>query len=510
MTSVSRRLLLVWLLCIVAGTLAPYDFGAPTVQAGGLHVFATGSDQLDPMHFALNLLMFVPVGALLHHDARRRAAVSLRVVMLLAGTAGLLISLGVEYAQAFLPSRESSLIDVLANTTGALIGVTVDMKWGGLAEAYLNRLRSRTSSATLIGLMSGFLVAELLLSGALQSRTRLSNWSLEYPLLIGNERTGDRPWRGRVFALTMTDAAMPLELMRRFSRGESVVLPGAPIAQFNLTGDPPYRDSAGNLPNLEWTERRDELVEAGAGPPRPWLQSDGPVSALARRLRVTNAFTLRVHCVTDDPDQQGPARIVSNSVSPLLRNFTMGQQGGDLLFRLRTPSTGANGYPLEVSAPDVFSDDRPREILVTYDGATVLVALGHSDRVTRTALTPGSSAVLAMPFLNLKPAGLQIAELAYVASLSLIPAVLIALFGRTRRHRYVLGAGWGLAFAILLEATLVQTSGRAFAWQNVAITAAVAAAIFTLVGLALVPSDVPSRRPSAHGWWPSEARPDVS
>jgi len=144
MTSVSRRLLLVWLLCIIAGTLAPYDFGAaPTGQAGGLHVFATGSYEHlhDPMHFALNVLMFVPLGALLHHHEARRRAVSLPVVMLLAGTAGLLISLTVEYAQAFLPSRESSLIDVLANTTGALVGVTADMTWGEFAEAYLNRLR---------------------------------------------------------------------------------------------------------------------------------------------------------------------------------------------------------------------------------------------------------------------------------------------------------------------------------------------------------------------------------
>jgi hypothetical protein len=508
MRSVSRRLLLVWLLCIIAGTLAPYDFGAPG-QAGGLHVFATGSYERDPVHFALNLLMFVPLGALLHHEARDRT-ISLPVVMLLAGTAGLLISSVVEYGQAFLPSRDSSLIDVVANSTGALIGVMADMKWGMLVDAYLNRLRSRTSPAILIGIMSGFLAAELLLSGALQSRTRLSNWSLDYPLLIGNERTGDRPWRGRVFALTMMDAAMPLTSVRRFSRGESVILPGSPIAQFNLTGASPYTDSAGNLPSLEWTEPRDALVEGGASLPHPWLQSDGSASALARRLRETNAFTLRVHCVTDDPDQQGPARIVSNSVSPLLRNFTMGQQGGDLVFRLRTPSTGVNGYPLEVSAPDVFSDDRPREILITYDGATVLVALAHSDQVSRTALTPGSSAILAMPFLKLNPAGLQLYELVYVATLSLIPAVLVAVFGRTRRHRYLLGAGWVLAFAVLLETTLVAASGRTFDWENVASTAAVAAAVLTLVGLALVPPDVPSRRPSAHPWWVSEARPHVS
>jgi VanZ family protein len=497
--TVSRRLLLVWLLCIIAGTLAPYDFGAaPTGQGGALHAFATGSYEQDPMHFAFNLLMFVPLGALLHHEARRRA-VSLPVVMLLAGTAGLLISSAVEYAQVFLPSRDSSLIDVLANTTGALIGVTADITWGGLVEASVSRLRTRTSSAVLVGLMTGLLAVALLLSGALQRRTQLSNWSLEYPLLIGNERTGDRPWRGRVFALTMTDAAMPLASVRRFSEGESVVLPGSPIAQFDLTGAAPYRDSAGYLPNLEWTERQDTSIDAGVELPRPWLHSEGTAAALVRRLGKTNAFTLRVRCVTDDPDQQGPARVVSNSASPLLRNFTMGQQGGDLVFRLRTPSTGVNGYPLEVSVPDVFSDLRPHEILVTYDGATLLVAMANSDRVSRTALMPGPTAALAIPFLDVKPAELPMYELAYVAALSLVPAVLVAVFGHTRRHRYLLGAGWGLAFAVLLEATLVGVSGRAFDWKNVAITAAVAAVVLTLVGLALVPADVPSR-PPARAW----------
>ena len=55
---------------------------------------------------------------------------------------------------------------------------------------------------------------------------------------------------------------------------------------------------------------------------------------LAERLRKSNAFTLRVDCATEDTDQDGPARIISNSVSPFLRNFTVGQQGGDLFYHL--------------------------------------------------------------------------------------------------------------------------------------------------------------------------------
>ena len=154
-----------------------------------------------------------------------------------------------------MPTRDSSLIDVLANAIGSLLGVAADRRWGTPAAGRLARVRAATSSAVLAGVVGGFLIVALLLSATLQARTRLSNWNPEYPLLIGNEHTGDRPWRGRVFALDITDAATPAASVRRFSAGESVVMPGTRIAAFDFDGGPPYKDASGNLPDLEWTER---------------------------------------------------------------------------------------------------------------------------------------------------------------------------------------------------------------------------------------------------------------
>ncbi len=72
-------------------------------------------------------------------------------IVILAGMAGLSISTTIEYLQAFLPTRDSSLIDVLANTAGSLMGVAADRRWGALVEARLNRLRAATSSVMLAG-----------------------------------------------------------------------------------------------------------------------------------------------------------------------------------------------------------------------------------------------------------------------------------------------------------------------------------------------------------------------
>lgn len=63
-----------------------------------------------------NVLLFIPVGLLLVLRLRR-PWVGL--------TAALVISLGVEVTQSFIPSRVTSLRDIVANTFGALVGAAI-------------------------------------------------------------------------------------------------------------------------------------------------------------------------------------------------------------------------------------------------------------------------------------------------------------------------------------------------------------------------------------------------
>jgi len=478
MNSVSARLLVVWLLCVAAGTLTPFDFVSREASEGGLRLFEYGAHG-NAVHFALNILLFMPLGVLLHH--RRRQSARLARTATFAIGVGLSISLMIEFLQAFLVSRDSSLVDVLANTMGAWIGVMTDRRLGTMIEARFSEVRTATSATRLAAAVGSFLLVALLISGSLQGRTRLSNWNPDYPLLIGNELTGDRPWRGRVFALDITDAATPGPAVHRFSNGSPLALPGAPLASFAFNGSAPYVDASGHLPDLKWTEHPGTSVHTGAWLPGPfWLQSDRAAARLAPRLRKTNAFTLRVTCATDDIAQDGPARIVSSSVSPLSRNFTLGQERRDLVFRLRTPETGDNGYPLEVIVPGIFADRQPREILATYDGAALLVTMAHSDAVSSTRLTPGSSVALALRNVTVRAGELHMWEMIYVAALSVIPGALIGLLGRTGLQRWVLSAAWVLAFAVLLQVTIVLVSGTAFVWSDVAQAAAAGAMVLTV------------------------------
>jgi VanZ family protein len=77
----------------------------------------------------LNVAAFVPLGWLLSRGIRDVAASSRSRVLTVVGFC-VLVSLVVETLQFFLPSRYSSLVDVLTNTVGALIGAVVADRWG--------------------------------------------------------------------------------------------------------------------------------------------------------------------------------------------------------------------------------------------------------------------------------------------------------------------------------------------------------------------------------------------
>jgi hypothetical protein len=199
----------------------------------------------------------------------------------------------------------------------------------------------------------------------------------------------------------------------------------------------------------------------------------------------SDAFSLRVSSIASDIRQTGPARIVSNSPNISVRNFTFGQQGSNLVFRLRTAATGLNGARPEIVVPDVFASGQPRDVLVSYDGASVLVAAAHSNVVRRTDFTPGATLALAMTSLPIRSADLPYLHAIYLAGLFLVPGVIVAALGHTPRGRLMLGVAWLVPFVLVLEATLVMVSGKAFTWGAVSRSAAIGALVLPAVVLTM-------------------------
>lgn len=67
---------------------------------------------------------------------------------------------------------------------------------------------------------------------------------------------------------------------------------------------------------------------------------DGEILEECRR---TNQLSVEATIIPSSAKQRGPARIVTFSTDISQRDFTLGQQGDQLIARIRTPQTGANG-----------------------------------------------------------------------------------------------------------------------------------------------------------------------
>jgi hypothetical protein len=180
--------------------------------------------------------------------------------------------------------------------------------------------------------------------------------------------------------------------------------------------------------------------------------------------------------------------------------------GTALVFRLRTPRTGTNGYPFEMTVPGVFARGQIRDILVSYDGAVLSVAVAGTGQAAHLRLTPAVAAASLFARLSGSQATtdeLWAFEMLYLVACFAPTAVVIGLLGRTRRERLSCGAVCVVAWATLLEVVLVLASGKPFDWSEVTLHGGVGAVVVAVALWALSGNEpAPDRAPLA---WRAEA-----
>ena len=86
---------------------------------------------------------------------------------------------------------------------------------------------------------------------------------------------------------------------------------------------------------------------------------------LLSACRKTNQLTIEGIITISKMDQAGPARIVSFSKDSNRRNFTLAQEGKNIVMRLRTPDTGLNGLNPQVSVCQITPNE-PMHIIISY------------------------------------------------------------------------------------------------------------------------------------------------
>jgi VanZ family protein len=289
--------------------------------------------------FLANVLLYVPLGWVL----RRRP---LYVALL----SGFVLSTSVEFLQGWFFERHVSAFDMLANTCGCLLGALLARHPRArrlIGFSVLPISRSVIVAAALITIML------IILTAFPVKQSDLSIWDSEFVMLLGNEQTGDRPWRGEVSAL----ALVPSALSRSDARNLGTL--SSPQAIASLV----ERD--GHVLTRHIT------LDGSEGVKIPQEMSRG----FAEEAMSRGAFSIVAMIATADLQQEGPARVVSFSRDPFVRNFDLGQDQSRMVFRIRTPSIGENGNIPRAESADTLEAGRAVSVVATYDGAVARLYL---------------------------------------------------------------------------------------------------------------------------------------
>ena len=330
----------------------------------------------DPIWLAIagRVVCFVPVGLLL---AAGRSTGRLAGPMLLGG----LIVAALEAAQAGFVGRHPRLFDLTVGLVAVCTGVVLAPR---VAPALARRAARADSRAVRIRLL---IAAEALLVAAIIQAHRgvgLSGWDPRYPLLIGNEETLDRPWRGQIalacFYNRPLSASQIEKLSRlRFSQPRRLELAAAPLAAYDFRHMRDRRVRPLMFPGPALILRiPDEpgWERTGFGlrcPGHGVTRNKGRATALIVPLIARGGLSVETFIRPADLNQSGPARIVSLSRSPSLRNFTIGQQHDRIAVRIRTPRTGVNGAAIRCWSKPVLRAGEPTHIVATFGNGTLRI-----------------------------------------------------------------------------------------------------------------------------------------
>jgi glycopeptide antibiotics resistance protein len=459
---ISKFLILVIfsILAVLIATLYPFNFSLPdSISKRELvNSFDNNSFFNDQVN---NVLLFLPLGFGLTGflQGKKVKLISQIAAVILAGAA---LSSTVELLQILLPSRAPTPADIFNNTSGAFLGLVGFYIWNSRSfKSILQSIENSKASNSITKItlfFTGYIILTFLITIPWQATTSLSGWNSNFPLIVGNERTADRGWSGFISELNITNKAFDKnEVNQVFSQKNNFQnLGNSLVASYQFTGEAPYQDKTGKQPDLQW--RGESTIQNEKGvllSPNHWLQTATPVTSLSESISKTSSFTISTTLTSAKKEQTGPARIISLSNDSYLRNFTLGQQGSDLVFRVRTPLTGANASDVRLEVPDVFNDLKPHQIVITYSKSSLIIYvdnIGNIHTLNLLDLIPKEKRFFYYG-LTFIPLGLCLA--------------LLTTLARRKLHFYRLLLPAGILLpSLILEGILVQESGKDISPKN--------------------------------------------
>ena len=489
----SNRILTLSVAGILFFTLYPFRFSlhASTQLNGSPFFLVSGGKSSGPLAAFLNILLFVPFGFGLSQKLREKG-MSQTAILLFTTLAGAVLSYCIEFAQIYIPTRDSGWEDVFTNSMGAVAGYFSFALVGESILNFMSQIENHFEQFLTVRRALWFVLLYfaiwLVVSVPLQAESRLSNWIRDSQFVIGNDATRhlDRAWTGDVSLVQLWSRALPPNLALEITAGRAdAEAESNSLATYLLSGSRSFEDKKGFLPALTRIPGVPGIRDDGAPNlnGKSWLASRQDVSNLIQTFQNTNSFSIRVVC-TPAEIEGSDGRIISISNHDGLANLSLWQRDANLVFWFRN-SLSVRRDQLPLNIPEVFTQQRPRDILVSYDGSNLVVYIDGKRDPRRYEFTPGVP--LAQIVRHIKVNELEGYTYIYYALVFIPGGVLLGL--TTRRAKWGVQEALSLTIAlflpcIILEMILVRVSGRAFSFGNVFLSA-----LFTIAGFAWINAD---------------------
>lgn len=409
---------------IWVATISPFNFVVPK--------YLSFYNIIEKFHFATNIkdyvrniLLFMPLGISL---AGSIASKKYHYWQILTASffISAILSCNIELIQILLPSRTSSLSDIACNSIGGVLGASLYC-WRrdiiNLIRGILTNNYNQVNLKFLVIIILGYCGTVTLGMGLLLNNINLSNWDDNYPLAIGSEVSGKITWKGYITSLYICDRSLKYpEVTQAFDKTHSFFsqIPNLVTSFVFLDYQKTYQDNSQQLPDLLWQigsflPKAYSLNETSQNSNIDYqihhdktvllhhkrkLISKAPVINLNHKIRKSNEFSLNIIVASDRFKQVGPARIISLAENVSNRNLMLAQEGKNLIFRMRTPTTGEGGYQPEFMIPNVFDDYDLHQILITFAQKKLTFYIDQPNNQYTFEFQPSTNFMLYLPWIT--------------------------------------------------------------------------------------------------------------
>lgn len=472
---------------IVAFTLAPFGFSfVPNEFPVRLEETFRLGDSVSPLKVAAHLSSFLAIGILVAAVYSEPNQKGRFVRLVIIGFIGCLL---LETTQLLQSGRHARFTDLFLNAAGFSTGLC----WAertSFGQSVLHKLRAGQRQPLAQAVVAVCALAGWWIIGLQPALGGLRmNWDRSFPFAVGNEIGGARPWQGQLRYVGIYGRALSSADVRQLaisndlgSRQNVGLLAGYDFRQKSIAEIQPYGEVKNPGLSLLVPPNREQSDVDGLSTSRPVvMRSRESATSLSDRIASSGSFSVEFFGKPANLLQTGPARLITISSGPAERNFTLGQSGADLVFRVRNQVNGSNGAKYELLAADVVTTDE-QQIFATYDhgvsnlykGGKIRSTVDLREPVFYSGLATGALARAALVCLAVITIGLPalfVFRLFFQPAAALLASVGFTFVAGILPYFvscFVVGGPWRVSFIgwFLAALLLVYPLGLAFVFRS--------------------------------------------